>query len=229
MSPRSPLTTRRLRPLFLLSMAVGAALIARGSVAYFFGGDLHPFVLEKILSGQLASEATGIAALRVHVAAALFALPACLVLTLRPVQRRFPRVHRWLGRATGIVVLFALVPSGVYLALFAKGGAPSTVGFWLSAAITAVAIVQAVRTARARDFAAHRRWSSHVLAQLSVAVSSRALLVLFDRAGVHPELAYITALWVPVVGSAVAAELLTSPRRNRHAVRVSVLAHGPVR
>jgi len=78
---------------------------------------------------------------------------------------------------------------------------------------------------------------AHVLAQLSVAVTSRAMLVLFDFAGVGPEPAYIAALWVPVIASALAAELATSPirrrtrgnRRNDDADRVHLLVRGPAR
>jgi uncharacterized membrane protein len=237
MSLRPHLTTRTIRALFLLAMASGSAFITVGSLSYFFGADIHPFVLEKITSGQLASEATWIAALRVHVIAAAFALPACLLLTLRCVSRRLPRFHRWLGRVTGVAVLVALVPSGCYLALWAKGGAPSTAGFLLSGAIAAIAMVRGVRTARARDIVGHRRWMAHVLAQLSVAVTSRAMLIAFDRASVDPERAYIAALWLPVVGSALVAELVTTPvrrrrkgdRRNDDALRVPVLVRDSAR
>jgi hypothetical protein len=129
-------------------------------------------------------------------------------------MRRAARVHRWLGRATGIAVLFALAPSGIYLALFAKGGPLGTLGFMVSAAITVVAMVQAIRTARARRFPAHRRAALHVLAQLSVAVSSRALLVLLETTGLHPDPAYLIALWLPVLGSAAFVELTLLKRRN---------------
>jgi hypothetical protein len=218
------------RALFLLAMALGSALITWTSLAYFTADDLHPFILEKIESAHLASEATWIAALRVHVVAAAFALPACLALTLRSAQRRLPRVHRWLGRLTGVVVLLALVPSGAYLALWAKGGAPATAGFLLSGAIAAFSMVQGVRAAGARDFAAHRRSAAHVLAQLSVAVTSRALLVLFDFAGVEPERAYVVALWVPVIGSALVAHRVTANyRRNHEAVRSRSLVRNPAR
>lgn len=237
MSLRSPFLIRVSSALFFVSMALGATSIANGSAAYFFSEDVHPFVLEKLESARLASEATWITALHVHVVAAVLALPACLALALRSLRRRSPRVHRWLGRVTGVVVMFALVPSGCYLALWAKGAAASTAGFLLSGGITGFAMVQGVRAARSRDFAAHRRWSAHVLAQLSVAVTSRAMLVLFDRAGVDPELAYIAALWLPVAGSAFAAELVTSPihrrkrgdRRKDDAVRVQLLVRGPAR
>ena len=53
---------------------------------------------------------------------------------------------------------------------------------------------------------------THVVAQMSVAVTSRALILGLDRLGFEPELAYLVALWIPVLFSALVAELV-SPRR----------------
>jgi hypothetical protein len=195
---------RLLRAAWLLALAAGSAFITLGSLGYF-RADLPAFVVEKL---PLPWEQVWLATLRVHVVAAAFALPGCLVLMSRTALVRAPLFHRWTGRATATVVLLALVPSGSYLALFAKGGVLSTAGFLLSGAIVAVAMVQGVREARARRFAAHRRCVLHVLAQLSVAVTSRAMLVGFDAIGFDPEPAYLIALWLPVAASALAVELI---------------------
>jgi hypothetical protein len=191
--------------LFFVAMAVGSALVAWGSVSYFIEGDVHPFILEK---EPLPLESVWISALYVHVVAAAWSLPACLLLLSRRMLRYRPRLHRWLGRITGAVVLFALVPSGGWLALFAKGGIASTIGFLLSGAIVFAAMIIGIKTVRAGELVAHRRSMVHVAAQLSVAVTSRAMLVVFDRAGLDEEIAYLIALWVPVIGSAIAAELI---------------------
>src|SRR5919204_771121 len=131
--------------------------------------------------------------------------------------------HRCAGRAIAAVVLLALVPSGSYLALFAKGGLPSTAGFLVSGTIAAAAMVQAVREARARRFAAHRRFTLHVLAQLSVAVTSRAMLLVFDAIAFDHEFAYLLSLWLPVSASALAVELI-SWRNHAHPSRGSRLS-----
>jgi hypothetical protein len=107
-----------------------------------------------------------------------------------------------------VIILFALVPSGAVLAFDAKGGAFVTAGFLLSDALVGFFMVTGIAAARRRDLATHRRAMGHVFAQMSVAVTSRAMLMALDVAGVSPELAYVVALWVPVVGSAAAAELL---------------------
>jgi hypothetical protein len=200
-----------LRALVLLALAAGSAAIATDSLAYF-GDELAPFVMEKL---PLPLEDVWMRALQIHVVAAAFCLPACVVLSLTVVIRRAPRFHRWLGRVTGTVVMLALVPSGLYLACFAKGGLLSTIGFMLSGAIVAAAMIQGVRLARARRFVEHRRWVLHVLAQLSVAVTSRAMLFAFDAAAVDEQLAYLVSLWVPVIGSFALVELLTTRTRTR--------------
>jgi hypothetical protein len=117
-------------------------------------------------------------------------------------------VHRWLGRVTGLALLLALVPTGTVLAFDAKGGWPVTLGFLLSGAIVFGCTIAGTLAARRGDLVRHRHAMLHVLAQMSVAVTSRALLVAFDTAGIDADLAYVVALWLPVLGSAAIVELL---------------------
>ncbi len=207
-------------------LALGSAAITGNSLGYFDGEELAPFVVEKL---PLPLEDVWLFALKLHVIAAVFALPSCLLLLSRTFLRKAPAAHRWLGRVTGGVVLLGLAPSGFYLSLFAKGGWSSTLGFALSGAIVVGAMVQGIRTARAKRFAEHKRWTLHVLAQLSVAVSSRAMLLAFDAANVDPDLAYSVSLWLPVLASAAAVELLAgSPLRSlSHAWRNHEALHRP--
>jgi uncharacterized membrane protein len=190
---------------FLVLMLVGSALITLSSLAYFDLTTLPPFAVEKL---PVRFESLWLASLRVHVAAALVSLPLCIVLMTRMIQRR-PRLHRWMGRVAGVVVLFALVPSGVVLAFDAKGGNFVTAGFLLSAAIVAWFMVRGVGAARRRDLVSHRRAMRHVFGQMSVAVTSRALLLGLDAVGINPDLAYVVALWGPVLASAAVAELVS--------------------
>jgi hypothetical protein len=193
------------RGFFLTVMLAGSALITASSLPYFDFETLPPFVIEKL---PVRFEALWLASLRIHVAAASLTFPVCLLLMTRTLQRR-PAWHRWLGRITGAVVLFALVPSGVVLAFDAKGGTVVTAGFLLSAAIVAWAMVSGIKAARRRDLVSHGRAMRHVVAQMSVAVTSRALIVGLDAAGIDPALSYVVALWGPVLGSAAVAELVS--------------------
>ena len=200
-----------LRPVVLLVLVLGSLAITASSAVYFDADEYAPFVMEK-LELPLPNEARYIHALQLHVVAAAFALPACLLLLSRTVMRRVPRVHRWLGRLTGSVTVLALVPSGFYLSLFAKGGFVGTLGFMLSGAIVVVAMVMGVHAARAGRYAAHRRFVLHVVAQLAVAVVSRGMLFAADAARLDHDTAYLVSLWLPVLGCAAIVEWLAGPR-----------------
>jgi hypothetical protein len=138
----------------------------------------------------------------------LVTFPLCLLLVTRTLQRRLT-LHRWLGRTTGALVLLALVPSGVVLSFDAKGGPIVTAGFLLSAGIVAGCMVWGTLAARRRELVKHRRAMRHVVAQMSVAVTSRALLMALDARGVDPDTAYVVALWLPVLGSAAVVEIMS--------------------
>lgn len=194
-------------------MFAGCVLIASASLVYFDWATLPPFAIEKL---PVRFETLWLVSLRLHVFSALLTFPACLSLATRTLQRR-RAVHRWLGRATAVLVLLGLVPTGAVLSFDAKGGLPVTLGFLLSAAIVFGSMVGGVLAARRGELVAHRRAMQHVLAQMSVAVTSRAMLVALDGAAVDPDLAYVVALWLPVLGSAAVVELMSlrmSPGRS---------------
>lgn len=215
------------RRLFLVVMLLGSALITAASLEYFDFSSLPGFAIEKF---PVRFQGLWLASLRVHVASALVSFPLCLLLMTRWLQRR-PVAHRWIGRGTGILVLLALVPSGSVLAFDAKGGWFVSAGFLLSGAIVAGALVSGVAAARRRDFVSHRSAMRHVLAQMSVAVSSRAMLVGLESLGMDPGLSYVIALWVPVLVSAGVAEWISSRSSliERISREVSALAPVPVR
>jgi uncharacterized membrane protein len=201
-------------------MLAGSALITAMSLEYFDFDALPPFVIEKL--PVVRFQTLWLAALRVHVASALLSFPLCLVLMTRGIQRR-PVWHRWLGRITGILVLSALAPSGAVLAFEAKGGKSVTIGFLVSGAIIAACMVQGALAARRRDLVAHRRAMRHVVGQMSVAVTSRALILGLDTLGMDPDLVYVVALWGPVLASAAVAELVSwrsLPSLTHHLERI---------
>jgi hypothetical protein len=200
------------RSLVWVFLGLGSLAITLSSLVYFNLDERAAFIIEKI---PLPAEDLYVLVLRLHVIAAAFALPGCLILTSKTLLKRWPRFHRWGGRAVGSLVIFLLTPTGFYLAFFARGGWGATLGFWLSGAIIMVAMVQAIRSARAKRYASHRRFTLHVLGQLSVAVTSRTLLFVLESSNLNPDVAYLLSLWVPVLGTFALVEVMASPTRFR--------------
>jgi hypothetical protein len=183
-------------------MLTGSALITAASIPYFDFETLPPFVIEKL---PVRFETLWLTSLRIHVASVSLAFPLCLMLMMRWLQRR-PMWHRRLGRVAGVLTLLAVVPSGTVLAFDAKGGAAVTAGFLLSGGIVYGCMAAGILAARNRNLTVHSRAMRHVVGQMSVAVVSRAMIIGLDMAGMDPDLAYVFALWVPVLGSVAAVE-----------------------
>jgi hypothetical protein len=191
-----------------LFLWLGSFAITLSSLVYFRFDEYAPFVIEKL---PLPFENLYVLVLRLHVAAAALALPGCLLLTSKALLRHAPRFHRCCGRLTGVLVVALLTPTGFYLALFARGGRGATLGFLLTGGIVLWAMLQAIRAARARRYASHRRFALHVVGQLSVAVTSRAMLFVLESSNMDPDLAYLVSLWMPVLGTFALVECLVSP------------------
>ena len=193
------------RNLLFLILWLGSLAITLSSLVYFNSEERAPFVIEKL---PLAWEGLYVLLLRIHVVSASLALPGCLILTSQSILKRWPKFHRYCGRVVGFVVIFGLVPTGFYLAFYARGAWPGTLGFLLTGAIALGAMLKAIAKARAGQYAEHRRFAWHVLGQLSVAVTSRAMLFGLESFNFDPDFAYLLSLWVPVLGTFAFVEIL---------------------
>jgi uncharacterized membrane protein len=165
------------RPAALILWGLGAFLaagVALFSFRYLAGG---PFQSPEILANLLAKPW-----LAVHVAGAATALLIAPVNLLPVVRRRWPAVHRWLGR---VYIVACLVGSagGLPLAFGSTAGPLTTVGLGTLSVLWAWTNVQGWRTAVARRFADHRAWMIRSFALTFAAVTFRVDLFLFPALG----------------------------------------------
>lgn len=90
-------------------------------------------------------------------AALMLVIPLQLI---APLRRRYPSMHRWSGRV--IVAAALLTGFGGLCFILAKGtigGLPMSIGFGIYGALMALASVNTLRFARAREWARHRAWA----------------------------------------------------------------------
>lgn len=199
-------------------LALGTVLVVLSSLPYLLPGEAHPFLLER---PELTADIVWHSMLVVHVAAGIFALPTGAVLMSRWVLQRSPTFHRKLGRVFFYVVLLGMVPTGSYLALFAKGGVAAGSGFFLSGVFVAFSLVRSVRLAARREFSGHRDWMIRAYAQLASAISFRIFHVALQFSAMNYEELYISSLWLSVLGNAVVAELAIALIHTNKAARAA--------
>ncbi|MFE6750706.1 DUF2306 domain-containing protein [Kitasatospora purpeofusca] len=140
--------------LLLLSVA-----ITGWSVGQYATGSLQALAADKVgLAPTYADRPVAVqAAFYVHIVTAGIALAVGPFQFVRAILRRFPRVHRWIGRgyvaAVGLGSAAALVMSCFNSVAFA-----GFFGFGSLAVLWGWTTCRGYRAARAGDFAAHEAW-----------------------------------------------------------------------
>lgn len=201
-----PLTaTAALRALTWGVLILGTALVLVSSAPYLIPGMDHPFLGER---PALAAQLGWRGCLILHIAAGMVCLPGGLLLMSSRALRRWPGLHRSLGRLYGALIIVVMFPTGAYLAWHAKGGLLAGAGFFVSDLAAVVATVKAIEAATRGDLAAHRRGMIRSYAQVASAITFRIFHVAFQLAALPYEAGYVLSLWISVLGNAALAEAL---------------------
>ncbi|MEJ2816174.1 DUF2306 domain-containing protein [Caulobacter sp. CCG-8] len=152
--------------------------------------------------------------LDVHVAGAATALLVGPLQFLPWVRRRFPALHRTLGRVYVIGCLAGGV-GGLVMAFGSTAGPIATVGFASLAVCWITANVQGWRLAVARRFDDHRAWMLRSFAMTFAAVSLRIYIVVLPMMGVAEIDAYRASAFLAWIPNLLLVELYLRGRRER--------------
>jgi uncharacterized membrane protein len=155
--------------------------------------------------------------LDVHVAGAATALLVGPVQLLPWVRRRFPAVHRMLGRVYVVGCLAGGV-GGLVMAFGSTAGPIATVGFASLAVCWIVANVQGWRLAVARRFDDHRAWMLRSFAMTFAAVTLRIYIVVLPMLGMAEIDAYRASAFLAWIPNLLLVELYLRDRSRRAAV-----------
>jgi hypothetical protein len=150
----------------------------------------------------------------VHILSGPFTLISGLVLISDSVRRRFPALHRQLGRVQLTCVLFLVTPSGLWLAWYAATGQVAAAGFATLAILTAFCAAMGWTTALQRRFDQHRLWMLRCYALLCSAVVLRVIGGLSDVLGA--EWTYPFAAWLSWLLPLLVLESLRFSRPSLH-------------
>ncbi|CAN5357827.1 hypothetical protein BH10PSE3_BH10PSE3_15970 [soil metagenome] len=153
--------------------------------------------------------------LDVHVAGAATALLIGPIQFLPWIRRRFPAVHRTLGRIYVIGCLIGGV-GGFVMAFGATTGPIPTAGFASLAVCWIVANIQGWRMAMARRFDEHRAWMLRSFAMTFAAVTLRIYIVVLPMLGMAPLDAYRASSFLAWIPNLILVELYLR-RRSRPA------------
>ncbi len=189
-----------------------AALVVRvvAGIVGSYPGYFPPDFEAEFLVGR-ETEFFGIyqVAFSVHVISGPIALLASTLLMNSVARNRWPKLHRYVGRLTVVIVLILVVPSGFVMAFYAHSGRFAELGFISLALSTGLCAVAGWQTARRRQFQRHQRWMTRLFLMLFSAV----VLRIIGGASLHfqwtSEWIYPVNAWVSWLVPLSAFEILT--------------------
>ena len=196
-----------------LAVAGLSAIVVLNTLPFYsFRADL-PFLLEKAAAYR---DPVWRVSFYLHITGGLVCLVSPLPLFSRVLLSRARWLHRRLGQLYTGSVLFVVVPTGLYMALYAKGGALGTAGFAANGAVMFYATLLGYRTIRRGQVDAHLRWMIRSYAMVLVALSFRILYIGFFWYGLPDATGYVSALWLSFFINLAGAELLAFRNKRRN-------------
>ncbi len=188
-----------------LAFLLFGGLIVRNSVGYFHSLDAMPFLMEK---EEVSQQGVWRVSLVLHVAAGILCMAAAVMQFFRGITRRWPAMHRWLGRTYAWSVIWVVCPTGFYLALYAKGGLPGQTGFMVLGVITLFTTWRGVAEMKAGRTRPHVRWMIRSFAMVTSAITFRLCHLAFSFTDWAYETNYLASLWLSILGNGAIGECL---------------------
>jgi hypothetical protein len=188
-------------PLFLLSL-----LLVVNTIPYFSFETNFPFLADRAV---LYAKPVWRWAFYIHIAAGCFCVLSALTQFSSWILKKQAGIHRIAGRIYVFVVLLLGAPTGFYMTFFAEGGWAER-GCFIFMALAWFYSTYRGFTAAARDrnFLLHKFWMYRSYAMALTAVTFRIYHIIFYHLGMDHLSNYSLALWISVVGNALAAELI---------------------
>lgn len=146
------------------------------------------------------------AILYVHILTAIPPLVLGLIAFSTAARRASPRLYRWLGTVYCVGIWISAV-TGFLLATANEHGVVARAGFGMLGIVWFVTTFYAYRTARAKDFVAHRVWMIRSYAITLAVVTVRPMFLFGPPAGLEAEAWYQLATWLCWVPNLAVAEI----------------------
>lgn len=108
-----------------------------------------------------------------HVAGGMLSIGAGPFQFIGHLRKKSPRLHRNLGKIYAASILLLGAPTGLYMAFYANGGWPASVGFVLMAVLWFHTTFMGIKTIRNGNVTAHRQWMMRSYALTFSAVTLR--------------------------------------------------------
>jgi hypothetical protein len=118
------------------------------------------------------------------------------------------RLHRKIGQVYVWVCMLVVAPTGMYLALYAKGGLLAQAGFLVQGILLSLFTYNGYKAIQKKDIASHVQWMIRSYAIATAVLTFRIYHIIFFFTTVPYEDIYGLSQWLSLTGNALLAEFI---------------------
>lgn len=172
---------------------------------YFTHGGDYGLVIERVVAKR---DVLWHISLYVHLITGTICLLTPIFLFTKRFFKNGIQIHRLIGNIYTWVTLVFVCPTGLYLALYAKGGLVTQIGFVIQDLLVAYYSYQGYCAIRRRDKKFHVMSMIRSYAMVAVVLSFRLFHVIFFVMSVPYEKSYSISQWLGITFNLLLAEIL---------------------
>jgi uncharacterized membrane protein len=197
--------------LFWVPMMLLSLLLIHNAMLYFTHGGEYGILPEKVVARQ---DLVWRVCFYLHLPFGSICLFIPSVLLMRNMIPLKVALHRAIGKLYVYSTLAIVCPTGIYLALYAKGGLVTQVGFILQGILLYYFTWRGLQAILKGQIQEHRRMMVRSYAVAAVVISFRVLHIIFFLINVRYQDNYALSQWLGLTGNILLAEILLISRNS---------------
>lgn len=190
--------------LFWIPMMFLSLLLIHNAMLYFTHGGEYGILPEKVVARQ---NLIWQVCFYLHLPFGSICLFIPLVLLTRRTIPLKAAVHRAIGKLYVYITLAIVCPTGMYLAVYAKGGLITQVGFMIQGILLFYFTFKGLQAILKGRIQEHQRMITRSYAVAAVVISFRVLHIIFILINVRYQDNYALSQWLGLSGNILLAEI----------------------
>jgi hypothetical protein len=197
--------SRSLAAILWGSIIFFSVLLSHNAMLYFTHGGEYGIIPEKWVARQ---DLIWNISFYIHLPTGILCLLAPVFLFARQYFNKGLTLHKLVGKIYVWVTLVLVCPTGIYLALYAKGGMVTQAGFMLQGILLALFTYRGYRAMLKGNKTTHAQWMIRSYAVATVVLTFRIFHILFFLWDVPYQDNYAISQWLGMAANALLAELI---------------------
>jgi hypothetical protein len=180
-----------------------SSLLIHNSLLYYTFDKEYGILPEK---GLAMRDPVWLVSFYIHIIAGVICLSVPVFSFLGKYIRLSVRLHRKIGQVYVWVGMLVVAPTGMYLALYAKGGLMAQAGFLVQGILLSLFTYSGYKAIQKKDTPAHIQWMIRSYAMATAVLTFRIYHIIFFFTTIPYEDIYGLSQWLSITGNALLAE-----------------------